>query len=575
MPIPKPRKGEKKDKFISRCISNPTMVKDFPDQKQRTAVCFDSFRTNEGNIMSNMVVLAAKAERARKEKFNGVDHVVIPIIALVEGVIQSSNSDNPELALASEFGKAPLGWNGRPVTINHPEVRGQKVSANSPEILETEQVGQLFNTVLDGKKLKTEAWINISRANELGGEIKENVDRLLAGDIVEVSTGLFSDIERESGTHDGEKFNGIWRNVVPDHLAILDAGTVGACSIADGCGANRFNSAGERVPCDNPNCSLRENAKSLVRNSKNPDDDGGDKKNVFELLKDLVSFKTNKELSHNSIRNAINAVLASEEGFSFLIDVFTKHVIIEKDGTLFRRNFKITTSGKVKLDQEATPVRFEADFVDLRMNEETVMDKDKFVADLIANEKSVFDDGDEAWLKGLDEKKLETLEKRMVPGDSDESKSVFSVSVNGETKTFDTAALQAEIKANGPLVFGEVKTNSGGGQSEKTPQTLEEYVADAPGPMQEVLNSGIRAFNSRKTELITSIKANEKNSFSDEALTAFDMATLESLAALAFTEDYTMKGGPRYNEEDPNYIPPSEPVFDLSRKSVSNGKAKE
>ena len=504
--------------------------------------------------MSNMIILAAKAEKARKEVFNGVDHVVIPVIALVEGVLQSANSEQPELALASEFGKAPSGWNGRPVTINHPEVRGQKVSANSPEILETEQVGQLFNTVLDGKKLKTEAWINISRANELGGEIKENVDRLLAGDVVEVSTGLFSDIERGSGVHDGEKFNGIWRNVVPDHLAILEAGSIGACSVADGCGANRFNSAGERIPCDNPNCSLRGDAKSLASNTKNPDDGVDGEKNVFERLKDLVSFKTNKELSHNSIRNAINAVLASEEGFSFLVDVFTKHAIVEKDGTLFRRNFKITNSGKVKLDEEATPVRFEADFVDLRMNEETVMDKDKFVAELIANEGTKFDELDSAWLSKLADVQLE----RLVPIEVKKE----------EVKTNEKSDLQKVV---------DLKVSEG----EKVkvtpakPQTLEEYVASAPSPMQEVLNSGIRAFNSHKAELITSIKANEKNNFSDEALTAFDMSTLENLATLAHTEDYTMKGGPRHNEEDPSHIPPSEPVFDLSRKSASNGKAKE
>lgn len=39
MPIPKPNKGEQKDAFISRCMSNGTMKKEFPDQAQRSAVC--------------------------------------------------------------------------------------------------------------------------------------------------------------------------------------------------------------------------------------------------------------------------------------------------------------------------------------------------------------------------------------------------------------------------------------------------------------------------------------------------------------------------------------------------------
>jgi HK97 family phage prohead protease len=39
MPIPKPRSGESKDDFMSRCMGNDTMNSDFPDQDQRAAVC--------------------------------------------------------------------------------------------------------------------------------------------------------------------------------------------------------------------------------------------------------------------------------------------------------------------------------------------------------------------------------------------------------------------------------------------------------------------------------------------------------------------------------------------------------
>jgi len=44
MPIPTPRKGESQQEFISRCMGNPTMRKEFPDQKQRSAVCFSTWR---------------------------------------------------------------------------------------------------------------------------------------------------------------------------------------------------------------------------------------------------------------------------------------------------------------------------------------------------------------------------------------------------------------------------------------------------------------------------------------------------------------------------------------------------
>lgn len=39
MPLPKPKKNEKHDDFMSRCMANETMLTEYPDQKQRYAVC--------------------------------------------------------------------------------------------------------------------------------------------------------------------------------------------------------------------------------------------------------------------------------------------------------------------------------------------------------------------------------------------------------------------------------------------------------------------------------------------------------------------------------------------------------
>jgi len=39
MPIPKPNQNENRQKFVSRCMSNDTMKKEYPDGKQRVAIC--------------------------------------------------------------------------------------------------------------------------------------------------------------------------------------------------------------------------------------------------------------------------------------------------------------------------------------------------------------------------------------------------------------------------------------------------------------------------------------------------------------------------------------------------------
>ena len=47
MPIPKPNKDEKKPDFISRCMGDEVMNKDYPEQDQRSAICYKAWDTEE------------------------------------------------------------------------------------------------------------------------------------------------------------------------------------------------------------------------------------------------------------------------------------------------------------------------------------------------------------------------------------------------------------------------------------------------------------------------------------------------------------------------------------------------
>lgn len=44
MPLMNPKKAEKQKDFVSRCAGDSTMVKEFPNQKQRIAVCYSQFK---------------------------------------------------------------------------------------------------------------------------------------------------------------------------------------------------------------------------------------------------------------------------------------------------------------------------------------------------------------------------------------------------------------------------------------------------------------------------------------------------------------------------------------------------
>lgn len=80
MPIPKPRDDEQEDDFISRCMGNDTMVDEYPDNDQRLAICFETWRNrNKGDEMERKsVIVQLKDEKegsftARIATLNVVD----------------------------------------------------------------------------------------------------------------------------------------------------------------------------------------------------------------------------------------------------------------------------------------------------------------------------------------------------------------------------------------------------------------------------------------------------------------------------------------------------------------------
>jgi hypothetical protein len=53
MPIPKRKQNEDKQKYVSRCMGNETMKKDYPDTKQRVAICLGQTRS-KGNLLEEV-----------------------------------------------------------------------------------------------------------------------------------------------------------------------------------------------------------------------------------------------------------------------------------------------------------------------------------------------------------------------------------------------------------------------------------------------------------------------------------------------------------------------------------------
>jgi len=202
----------------------------------------------------------------RTETYMGKKHLVVPVVMMVEGV--HCGSAGPLFHSIEELGKYPASWNGIPVSIQHPEQDGQYISANSPEVLERQTVGQVFNTRTDGNKLKAECWVDIERIMSISPEAYAYLNSKRP---LEVSIGVFTDDVDTEGEWNGEHYSAIATNHRPDHLALLPGGT-GACSWADGAGI-RINSkqkggesldttqANENVVATIPNATIQQPTK--------------------------------------------------------------------------------------------------------------------------------------------------------------------------------------------------------------------------------------------------------------------------------------------------------------------------
>lgn len=606
MPLPTPKRGEKQAAFISRCMGNSQAKKDFPKQDQRLGVCHSQWRAKKNeeekenkNMLrqnKNFRLMAVATETVREETFQDKAFTVVPVIALVEGVLQAANSPQPELVKAEEF--EPQAWNGRPVTFNHPDIAGTLVSASvSPELFEQVAVGTIFNAeVLEGKKLRVEAWIQNDKVEDQGDLAVQAFERIKNNETVEISTGYFADSIPTKGKFNGEEFDAVQRNIKPDHLAILTGEAIGACSIEDGCGAPRVNEAGINE-CE---CQTGEDMPETITDQAKhlPDEDKKVKKKVgkknqgeeededeeqdkdkedktktnmsySEMVENLPHFhlQDNQDISDMDTRRAIMSALeAKGQSFWGVVAVFSNSFVFEKDfGTLEKRDFSIADDGTVTIAEEGEVVRPVTEFVPVVANElnqdnnsefeenkmavEVTKETKEQVTALITNEKTEYKEEDREFLEGLEEKQLKVLT------------AISDHQGEGEAEGEDEKA-PAEGEGEKAPAESENEKAPESEEGDPPPVTAAEYIAKAPTEIQGVLNQGMKLQAAERSELIESIMTNKDSSFSVEELQSMSTEHLDKMSKMASPTDYTLRGGPKSNvREDSNLVPPMKEIW--------------
>lgn len=565
--MPKPQGGETRKEFVSRCI--PIVIDDgtAKDPDQAVAICNSIWEQEKGrsNAMPDnlrraltaahvprVLTLRQIAGELRTAKFEDRDHLIVPVIMLVEGVIQPANASGPELVLAEELAQFAVAWSGRPVTFTHPIIDGQRVSANTPSVLEEFRFGRVFGTRMLGKKLRGDAWLDLALAAELGGDAQNVVDRIQAGEMIEVSVGAFVVLEETPGVFHGHRYHAIWREIVSDHLAMFGDSTIGACDNEMGCGAPLV--AQNREPL-----LQATDAGGLIGATDDTPSAGAPMaRAIVEGLKTLrerfsggVTFffknaQGEGDVSDSELRSILDSALfETEPAFLGIEDVFPADQIViyatVRDGEIawFSRTYEISESGDVSFGEptEVRPVtRFEPVAAATACScedpaachcgfhtGERDMDKAQHVTALIENEHSPFTEADQAALEAMSDDSLTALEASAT-----------------DKPAPDPVPDPAPAHSTAPAPVAPVE------EREEEPEEPEEPVqaesvddwltrSGAPPEVRDVWQERQAAEADRKETLVGLLKAAQKH-YDEDALKKMSIVELEGLAAVSSAE---------------------------------------
>lgn len=518
MPIPRPRSGETRDAFISRCMGNDTMNREYPDNQQRAGVCYTQWRQKvKGNekqlIFKTLGAITLEVNddiQPRYETIRGVGYTIYPTVMMREGV------HNGVLYTHGNIAEMFSAWNGVPIPLQHPrDEEGAPIICNSPEVMNSHPIlGRVFNAHMEGDRLRAELWFETQLLNTIGAELKNRLDQ---GENVDVSTGLLCNEIPQAGEWNGEQYESIAINIRPDHLAVLP-GVSGACSWADGCGIRANEKGGS----------------SMVDTTQGKTfDKGAWDQFLAQTEWGQDAFKANEKEYKSLIRSLsqkVDEMDIPQESYNYLMAVYDSYVIYKKEtrngpSRMYRRNYSTNQEEMVEWTSDPVQVRKNVTYTDVpttnnsKQQEEENMTDPKIktmkeccpdkVKELITNSKGKFTADDEEALLAMTEPQFALIHNAMAPDQE-------------ETDTQTPA--QPDPKAND-------ETQQPAGESKA--QTMEQLLANADPGLRESIQYGQGLLAAEKTKLIETITANEGNTFTKEQLQGFELTMLKNLAALA------------------------------------------
>lgn len=411
----------------------------------------------------------------RIETLNYTEYIVVPVVMMVEGV--HNGSKGATFHSAEELEKTVDYWEGKPVTLSHPQIDGYFVSANSDEVVEAWGVGFVSNAKMKDKKLTAEIYIDPIKLSEID---QGTLEAVRVGKIIEVSVGVFTTDEEIEGEWKGEKYIKISKNHIPDHLALLP-GEVGACSVNDGCGL--------RV-----NNEKKEGGKNVIQVNT-------------ELLKSVneQGYKLHPIVYEESLSARIDKIvravyaLDTDKSYNYVEEVYETAVVYVKreegqEAKLYKQFYQINEDQTVSLIGDPIQVIKKIEYLQINKKVDMCKKCPEKAKMLVESPNTNFVESDLEWLSELGEDKLD----KMIP----------KLNVNKQPPTLEEA-------------WGVIQANQ---------VSLEDYLKALPANVKSEVEKGLQLFRELRSNMVKNILENtEKDTWSETELNEMSVEVLQKI----------------------------------------------
>jgi len=453
---------------------------------------------------------ATVGTNVRNEQLDGKEWLVAPCVAIVAGVL------NGLLVPADEIMISTMSWNGRSIPVHHPDTS----TANEPMTVQNQVIGYFYAANFDTDRLKGEMWLDVAKAQNLGGDAAAVIEAVQNGGMVEVSTAYWAYTTSQAGEFNGVPYTGITTHILPDHIAVLP-GDEGACNINDGCGLNRNQRS------ENMKYTMLHNGEAVELELK----EFGERKPTCHRTDNVEG------MSHRDVGRALRAAVGmvtqvATDHWIWLEDVYDDYFVYEIEAEnsdvegLWRRDYSVAADFTVTLGEASRVIR-KTVYEDApvapvpAMNEKTVFTKLKnYVSELFQNHDK------------------ERNMKEMIAAIVTNGKTGMTAEQLGQLPETAVSAMFNGLQLNEDEVEAETEQPAPAADVPAA-DTMPAWAADLVAKVDSLTKATNAANDQQKAAIVKKLVANERVTFSEAELTAFTLPQLEKFAATCIEPDYS------------------------------------